>query len=36
MSGHPFDRSRGRLPDHFDWIMLFASFAMIGWILLPR
>jgi hypothetical protein len=36
MNGHTFDRSRGRLSNHFDWLMLLASFAMIGWSLLPR
>jgi hypothetical protein len=36
MKGHIFDRSRGRLINRFDWLMLVASFVMIGWILLPR
>jgi len=36
MNGQTFDRSRGRLPHHFDWLMLLASIAMIGWILTPH
>jgi hypothetical protein len=36
MNGHTFNRPCGRLPHHFDWLMLLASIAMIGWIVLPR
>jgi len=36
MNGRAFDRRRGRLALHLDWLMLLASVATIGWILLPR
>jgi hypothetical protein len=36
MDGHAWRRARGRLPNHFDWLMLIASLALIGSIVLPR
>lgn len=33
-SSHSLGRARGREPNRFDWFMLLASIATIGWIVL--
>jgi len=36
MSDRAGERTRGRVPNEFEWLMLLASVLMIAWIILPR